>query len=236
MKKILLFLSFLFILLLSPARLFADEIFLNGAGSFSGRITQESDTMVMINTGDGIIGVPRDRIHHIVKGRSPLDEYEDRAKKLKPEDANGWRELGRWAAHAGISTQSREAYEHVVRVAPNDAEAREALGFVQLDGRWVTEEESYRARGFVRYQGEWMTTAEVQVHEATAANEQAIRDAEQRAIDAEVAQVKAEQEAQEQQERAEEAEEEAQRWNNSIYWGGWGYGTTYWPSNYSVVR
>jgi hypothetical protein len=230
-------LPFLLVLLMAtPALVFADEIFLKGAGSFSGRITQESDAVVMIETGDGTIGVPRERIHHIVKGRSPLDEYEDRAKKLKLDDANGWRELGRWAAHAGISTQSRAAYEKVIKVAPNDAEAREALGFVQLDGRWVTEEESYRARGFVRYQGEWMTPAEVQVHETTQANEQATRDAEQRAIDAEVAQVKAEQKAEEERKRAEEAEEEANRYSNPIYWGGYGYGVGYWPSGNATVN
>jgi len=223
---------FLLILLMTaPALVFADEIFFKGAGSFSGRITQESDTMVMIETGDGTIGVPRERIDRIVKGRSPLDEYEDRAKKLKLDDANGWRELGRWAAHAGISTQSRKAYETVIRITPNDPEAREALGFVQLDGRWVTEEESYKARGFVRFQGEWMTPAEVQVHETTQANEQAARDAEQRAIDAEVAQAKAEHEAQEAQKRADEAEEDARRYSNPIYWGGYGYGVGYWPAS-----
>ena len=232
MKKI----PILLILLLCPAALFADEIFLKGAGSFSGRITQETDAMVMINTGDGEIGVPRDRIARVVKGRSALDDYEDRAKKLKPDNVQGWKELGRWAAHAGISTQSRQAYENVVRVSPNDMEARQALGFVFQDQKWMTEEESYRSRGYVRYQGEWMTQNEVQMHETHQANEQAIRDAEQRAVDAEVAQVKAEQEAEAERERAEEAEDEARRWSNSLYWGGWGYGTTSWPTNYNVVR
>jgi hypothetical protein len=234
LKKIPLSLALL-AFLMSPALVLADEIFLNGAGSFAGRITQETDTMVMIDTGDGTIGVPRDRIHHIVKGRSPLDEYEERAKKLKPGDVNGWKELGRWAAHAGISTQSRTAYENVVRVSPNDIEARQALGYVFLDQHWVTEEESYRAKGFVRYQGEWMTAAEVQMHETAQANDQARRDSERAAIDAEVAQAKAEHQAEEDRKRQEKNEEDERRWNNSIYWGGWGYGYNTWPSNYNVV-
>lgn len=221
--------------LAAPAPLLADEIFLKGAGSVSGRITEESPAMVMINTGDGIMGIPRERIDRVVKGRSPLDDYEERAKKLAPNDAKGWRELGRWAASAGISTQSREAYQKALTVDPSDAEAREALGFVWHNGTWMTEEDSYRAQGFVRYQGEWMTPAEVQVHEATAATEQAARDAEQRAIDAEIAQAEAEHAAQEAEKRAEEAEEDARRWSNPIYWGGWGYGASYWPANTSVT-
>lgn len=223
----------------APSLVFADDIFLKGAGSFSGRITQETDALVTIETGDGTIGIPRDRIDRIVKGKSALDEYEARAAKTKLDDANGWRQLGRWAAYSGISTQSRQAYENVIKLVPNDPEAREALGFVQHDGRWVTEEESYRARGFVLYQGEWMMPAEVQVHQATAANEQALREANTRASEAEVAKIKAEQEAEEAQKRADEAEEDAQRYSNPLYWGGYGYGVNYWPSSssgYSVIR
>ena len=32
-----------------------------------------------------------------------------------------------------------------------------------MDGRWMSQEESYRARGYVSFEGEWMTPAE---HEA----------------------------------------------------------------------
>jgi hypothetical protein len=51
-----------------PALVFADEIFLKDAGSFSGRITAQTDTTVTIDTGDGSVGVPVNRIDRIVKG------------------------------------------------------------------------------------------------------------------------------------------------------------------------
>lgn len=128
-----------------------------------------------------------------------------------------------------MSTQSRQAYEKVLAVAPDDAEARQALGFVLLDGRWLTEEESYRARGYVKYEGEWMTPAEAQLAQSSAAADQARREAEQRANEAEIAAMEAEA-------RAREAEEEAQRADYPLYWGGWGYGVTYWPSTPVATR
>ena len=40
--------------------------------------------------------------------------------------------------------------------------ANKALGMVQLNGRWVTQEESYQAQGYVQFEGKWMTPAEQQ--------------------------------------------------------------------------
>jgi hypothetical protein len=47
-----------FLLVLVPALTFADEVYLKGAGSISGRIKKQTDTMVMVDNGDGVIGVP----------------------------------------------------------------------------------------------------------------------------------------------------------------------------------
>ena len=227
------------LLLLLPVLVLADDVYLQGAGVLSGRIVEQTDAMVMIDIGDGVIGVPRSRIDRIEKGSSALDEYDARAGKLGPKDAGGWRSLGRWAAQQGLSKQSHQAYEKVLAVAPNDAEAREALGFVRLGGHWVTEEESYRARGYVKYEGEWMTPAEAQQAEASFQKEEARREAELRAVEAEIAAEQAEARAQEAEARAKEAEEEARRqasYNPYVYWGGWGYGVTYWPSTSGAAR
>jgi len=219
----------LYLLFLVPTLLHADDVYLKGGGSFSGRIVEQTDTMITVDIGDGKIGFPMVRVERIVKGRSALDEYDDRASRLGPKDVQGWRSLGRWALQQALTTQSRQAYQKVLSIAPDDPEAREALGFVLLDGRWATEEESYRARGYVEYDGEWMTPAEMQVAQASAAAEQARWDAEKRAVEADVAAREAAAEKRAAEEREREAEEE-RRAHTPVYWGGWGYGLTYWPS------
>ena len=223
-----------FLLLLAPGFLSADEVYLKGAGSLSGRIVEQTDKILKVDVGDGLISVSPSQVEKIVKGRSPLDEYDDRAAQIGPQDVRGWKNLGKWALDQGLSKQSRDAYKKVVAMAPNDAEARQALGFVQVDGQWVTEEEGYRAKGYIQYQGEWMTPAEAQLLQADLAADQARRDAEQRANEAEVAQLQAEQRAEEAEERAQEAED---RWrsSNPLYWGNWGYGVNYWPTTSYTV-
>jgi hypothetical protein len=219
-----------YLLFFLPSLLFADDVILKGGAKFTGRIVEQNDKMVTVDIGSGVVGVPMSRVEKITKGHSALDEYDARAAKLKEKDAAGWRDLGRWASQQGLSAQSRLAYQNVLAVSPNDAEAREAMGFVQLDGRWVTEEESYRARGFVQYDGEWMTREDAQAAQASA-DADAAREAAAR--EANIAKAEEIQSAA----RAEKAEERARRdasqqtWDFPLSWGGWGYGVTTWPSN-----
>jgi len=221
-------------LFLLPGLLAADVVYLKSGGRFSGRITEQTAEKVVIDFGDGTIGLPMDEIEEISKGLSPLDEYDARAAKLGPQDVDGWRSLGLWASAKGLSAQSRAAYQRVLALAPDDAEAREALGFVRMDGRWLTEEESYRSRGFVKYDGEWMTPAEVQLAQSDAAKDQARDEAQKRASDAEF---KSSMDRLQKQEDEKRARDEADRLrNNPVYWGGFGYGVTTWPSPSGVPR
>ena len=214
-----------FLLLFVPSMLLADEVYLKGAGTISGRIVEQTETTITVDVGGGTVGVPMARVERIEKKRSPLDDYDERAAGLGPQDADGWLKLGRWASKQGLSAQAREAYETVLSIEPDNEEARIALGYVLLDGRWMTEEQSYQARGYVKYEGEWMTRNEAQALEA---NYQANRDAERRAIDAEVAAQQAERAA---EKAAKEAESDSwYQYNDPLLWGGWGYGVTYWPS------
>jgi hypothetical protein len=218
----------LFFLFLTPGILVADVVLLKGGGRLSGRITEQTADKVLVDVGDGILGVSMDRVEKIEKGPTPLDDFDGRAAKVGPKDVNGWRDLALWASSKGLLNQSRAAYQRVLAIAPDDPEARRALGFVQVDGRWLTEEDSYRARGFVKVDGEWMTPAEVQVAQATATIEQAKDDAAKRASDAEFAANMDRLRKQEEAKRAQETQDRMR--NDPVSWSAWGYGVAYWPS------
>jgi hypothetical protein len=216
------------LLLLMPGLLLADVVHLKGGAKFTGRILDQNEEQVTIHVGYGSITVSMERVERIELGRSPFDEYEERAGKLDPMDVNGWRDLARWAAVQGLSVQSQAAYQKVLALAPDDPQAREALGYVRVDGRWVTEEESYRARGYVKYEGEWMSPAEVQAAQNAAARDQARDEAAKRASDAEY---EASMERLRQKEAASAAQsKEFMEWKaDPVY--GWGYGVTAWPNS-----
>ncbi|HEX5042474.1 MAG TPA: hypothetical protein VFV75_06185 [Candidatus Polarisedimenticolaceae bacterium] len=223
----------LWALLLLPSLAAADEVFLRGAGSISGRIVEQTADAVTVDVGAGQISVPMANVERIAKGKTALDEFDARAARLKPEDVEGWKGLGNWAASQGLSSQARQAYEKVLAVAPDDLEARDALGYVRVEGKWLTEEEGYRAKGYVRYDGEWMTPAEVQMAKADEAAEQAARDRERKENEAAAAAAQKDYEA---QRAAERERQEDDDWIENtgqypVYWGGsYGYGLTYWPS------
>jgi hypothetical protein len=209
----------------------ADEVYLKGGGRLSGRIVSRSETTIEVDVGAGRIGVPASSVVRIEEGRSPLQEYEERAGRIAPGDADGWVALGEWAAAHGLGTQASEAYHRALAASPDDPRANEALGNVRMNGRWMTEDESYRARGYVQYEGEWMTAAERDAMERARVAEDA-RDRERREADRRVREAEAR--AEEAEARAREAE--AQPVTEGIpLWYGWAPGPVAWPVG-PVVR
>jgi hypothetical protein len=222
-------------LVLLPVIAAADDVILKGGGKVSGRILSKTDTAVEVDVGAGVIKVPMTSVVRVDQKRSALDDYYERAQALGAGDAAGWLQLGKWASSQGLGTQARTAFENVIAIDPGNVEANQALGRVLMDGRWVSEEESYRARGYVQFEGEWMTPAE----------QQAIlqqRSAEQQA---EAARLDAERRAQEAEARAADAEARAREAEAAVpgnagypmYWGSyWGYGPTVWPTRPIATR
>jgi hypothetical protein len=218
------------ILALFASPLAADEIYLKGGGQISGVIVERTETKVTVDIGGGNLTVQMSQVVRIdADSVSPLEEYRTRAAAIAPGDAEGWRQLGRWARNQALSTQAKEAWNRVLKIAPDDPEANQALGRVQLDGRWVSEEESYRARGFVEFEGEWVTPDErLAILDARAQQEAADRQALDEMIAADQA-AAAEREAQEQAEH-DEYWYSLTEWNSDpLYWG-YGGGAVYWPT------
>ena len=172
---------------------------MKGGGRISGRILSRTDTAVQVDVGAGIITVPMASVLSIEEKRSALDDYEERAAKLRANDVPGWLALARWSLTQGLGTQSRRAYERVLGIDPQNVEANQALGRVLVDGRWVTELEVHRARGLVEFEGAWLTPAErdaILVQRDARYNELLRLDAERRARDAELRAAEAEARAQ----------------------------------------
>jgi hypothetical protein len=151
--------------------------------------------------------LPMSRIERVVATTSDISIHRERAARLTPRDVPGWLALARWAEGRDLLTQAREAYEHVAAIDPENAIANTALGRVQVAGRWISREESYRARGYIPFEGGWVTpeergaivadrAAEARARELTAEADARAREAEARARSAEADARRAEAEAQ----------------------------------------
>ena len=216
---------------LLPLSAAADEVFLKSGGQLSGRIVRRDASMIEVDIGAGQITVPVSSVVRIEEGRSALHEFQDRAGKLAPGDVEGWVALGDWASSRGLGTQAREAYTRALSASPNDPRANTALGNVQVNGRWVGEEEGYRARGYVRFEGEWITPAEHEAilrERAVEADQERVRQAEARVQEAEAKAQEAEARAQEAEARAAESQPSSE---GLPLWYGWGVGPVSWTTN-----
>ena len=213
------------VIALAAVPVFADDVYLEGGGQVTGEIVEQTEDSVTVDVGGGgTITAHMSNVVRIEKSTSPLQEYRTRAGNIPAGDAEAWRELARWATGQMLSSQAWEAYSQVVAIVPDDQEANRALGRVQLNGKWVTEEESYLARGYVEFEGEWMTPGERQaILTDRRAREQAARQENEAKIQA----IEAEQKAEKEQEAAEREAEERRR--NPVSWG-WGHGPRYWPA------
>ena len=218
------------IIALAAVPVFADDVYLRGGGQITGEIISQTEDSVTVDIGGGgSISARMSSVVRIDKGISPLQDYRARAGNIPDDDAEAWRELARWAKGSALSSQALKAYSKVVAILPDDQEANRALGRVQLDGKWVAEEESYLALGFVEFEGQWMTPAERQT---ILADRQARENAARQANEAKIQAIEAEQKVEKQRE---EAEREEARRRSSVSWG-WGYGPGYWPHPTRVWR
>ncbi len=205
-----------------------DVVYLRSGGKIEGRIIDRSDTAITVDLGGGQMTLQRSSILRIDEGRSKLDDYDERRGALADDDIDGWVELAQWASSASLATQSSRAWEHVLTLDPDHAQANRALGRVEFEGRWVSEEEAYRAQGYVKFEGQWMPPDEREAilrdRELRAATERVRVQAEAQARAAEARAAEAEARA-----REAEAESEGVIYGVPVYWSGWGPGYWYNP-------
>lgn len=103
-------------------------------------------------------------------------ELEKRKAELDENDANAIFALALWADKNGLATDSKRLLRQVIKVDKDHKEARELLGYVWFDDRWVTErekerlerkkeEEEMEAKGLRRWRGEWVPLADFEKYE-----------------------------------------------------------------------
>ena len=209
-------------LLLAALPAAADVLYLQSGGRIEGRIVRRDASTVEVEIGAGTMEFPMTSILRIEEGRTVLDDYEERLAKLAVEDIQGWLALGHWAASNDLPNQAKGAYEHVLERDAGNVAANEALGRVQVDGRWLSETDAWLAQGYEKFEGEWLTPEEI------AAIENERRDAaetEQARADASEAEARArEAEARARQAEADAlAQQEADEYEDDYYWDTWPY-------------
>jgi hypothetical protein len=203
----------------------ADILYLVSGGQIEGRILKRTDESVEIEIGAGTMAFPMSSIERIEEARSVLDDYDERKSKIDASNTAGLLALADWASSQGLDNQARLAYRQVLNVEPDNVSANEALGRVNVDGRWLAEADAWLARGYVLFEGKWMLPEQQVAIEQQRGQEAAV---EQARADARAAQARAD----EAEARARAAEADARAAEDADYhdddWYYPGYGPR-WP-------
>ncbi len=137
----------------------ADVVVMRDGRQLQGRSSIEGDEVV-VRQKHGEVRVAKADVLRIDHEDDVYSQLERKEKDLANGTADERYELGVWARDHKLDEESRSAFLSVLKVDPDHAGARAALGYVREDGRWVTEEDQMRARGLVKFQGRWMTPAD----------------------------------------------------------------------------
>ena len=203
MKRLMLALS-----LLASVPVHADTVHLKSGGKLSGIVVSQNERAVEVEIGAGRVTMPMRLVERIDRGESSLSRYQARAHALDSSDVAGWLDLAEWARGAELSSQAREAYEHVLSVDPGNAAAHRGLEHHQVGGQWLTRDDAMAARGYVLFEGRWVMPAE---RDAALAQQDADRRDRIETESARLALAAAEARAREAEARARTAEAEAER-------------------------
>jgi len=133
----------------------ADVVHFKNGGSIEGQVVPgEGGVIVKLPAGE--VRISTEAIARIEKKPTSLDKYQQRADKVKKDDAEAHFKLGLWAQSVGLKAQAKTHLTQAIALKPAHAGAHKALGHRLVKGKWVSEDEQMRARGLVKFDGQWM--------------------------------------------------------------------------------
>jgi len=146
----------------------AEVFVLTTGGQVSGEWLNRDETprkkFVIQTPGGGRITLDRPQVKNVLYTRPEESEYE-RIRPSYTDTVEGQWTLAEWCRTQRLTAQRQTHLKRVIELAPNHVEARQALGYSQVGGKWMTQEDVMISRGYRRYKGRWRTPQEIELLE-----------------------------------------------------------------------
>ena len=147
-----------FLVLALAGSVFADEVQLKNGSKLEGTV-QEDGNKILVDVGSGTITLDRSEVKGIRRPDEQIQEYDRRLQAIKPDDANGFYHLYLWTRQQpGMKARADGLLKKSLEADPNFEPAHRAMGKVNYNGAWLSQDEYKAVLGLVRYQGEWVST------------------------------------------------------------------------------
>lgn len=157
----------LLLLLLYGGPLAAEDVIVkHDGGKLRGTIVSEDKAGVTIKTLGGTFTVPRSHIAQVLRDGDLDTQFKQRWAKVDKYDPDAIYELGQWARTKKLEDRAKECFEAAIKLDSYHRKSREALGYRNWKGKWVTEDEyNQLARGLVKWKDKWVKESELDMYE-----------------------------------------------------------------------
>jgi len=108
--------------------------------------------------------LPRSEVSRVVEESDVEVQYEQMARSA-PDTVDAQWKLAEWCRDHKLTEQSKQHLARVLELDPEHKEARELMGFHDVDGNWMTRDQLMASRGLVEYEGKWRTRQHVELME-----------------------------------------------------------------------
>jgi hypothetical protein len=145
----------------------ADVVVLTTDGRLQGTLlnAQESPRKnYIVQTDSGQVTLDKEQVKEIISQTADELEYE-RLRFSFPDTVDGQWKIAEWCRERGMSKERTTHLERIVEIDSNHKQARGALGYGQVNGRWVRQEDVMKERGYVKYKGKWLLPQDVEIQE-----------------------------------------------------------------------
>jgi hypothetical protein len=122
--------------------------------------------------GEGQITLAASQVEQVLKRRPEEEEYE-RIRPAYPDTIEGQWSLAEWCRQKHLPLEREIHLKRMIELDPNQIDARRALGYVQVDGQWTTQEDLMIERGYKLYKGHLMLPQAIELLESKAKLENA---------------------------------------------------------------
>jgi len=159
MQAITLSLTLLITLFTLPSFASADEIHLKNGGKIEGKVEKQGDK-VKISFASGWTIIPADEIKNINTKQCNWEEYYTRLAEIHEGDDSAHFVLAQWCEKQKLKGLALEQYKNTILINPNHKNARKALGYEEIRGKWYMGNDINRAKGQVKLGKLWITLTE----------------------------------------------------------------------------
>lgn len=154
-----------------------DVFHLSNGGRIEGKLLnpdQKPRANYVVKSGLGAtLTLAPEQVERVVVKSELERRYEAKLETL-PNTVDAHFDMARRCKLAKMEEQRVFHLEQVLRLDPEHEDARHALGYSQVEGKWMRQDEWMTAQGYVRDRGTWRLPQEIELEKAGDATEEII--------------------------------------------------------------